>query len=37
MSADILEFVGYGWAAVVAGFWGGWLYLRVRTMHENLF
>lgn len=37
MSADILEFVGYGWAAIAAGFFGGWLYLRVRTVQEHLY
>lgn len=36
-TADIMEFVGFAWTVIPAAFFGGFLYLRSRTLHENLF
>lgn len=36
-ASDVAELLGLAWLLVPGGFFGGWLYLRVRTLHENLF
>jgi hypothetical protein len=37
MTAEILEVFGLGWGFLAAGFWGGYLYLRMRTFVDNVF
>lgn len=37
MTAEILQYVGAAWLLVAVGFFGGFVYLRVRSTHENLF
>jgi hypothetical protein len=34
---DISALIGFGWLMVPGGFFGGWLYLRMRTFSDNLF